>query len=401
MKLSKQAKNAILIASMCSFAYLAVYISRNMLGSITPAMIEAGFTEEYLGKISSFYLVFYAVGQLINGALGDRIKAKWMVCVGLAGAGLMTFVFMSSVTTPLAAMISYGCAGFFLSMIYGPMTKMISENTELIYATRCSLGYTFASFLGSPSAGILAATFVWQNALGVSSAALIAMSLLCFVYFSFLERKKIVTYSQLKKRKSSDNTASFKVLFKRGIIKFSLISIITGVVRTSVVFWLPTYINQYLGFSTKDSTLIYSVATFVISFTAFINIFIYEKMGRNMNKNLVVMFVSSAIFFTLTFFVKIPYVNIVLIVLAIMSSNGAASTLWSIYCPSLSDTGMVSSATGYLDFLSYTAAAAANIIFANSVTTIGWSNLILVWLGIILCGVFLCLPYKKKQENVQ
>ena len=400
MKISKQAKNAILIGTMCSFAYFAVYISRNMLGSITPAMVAAGYTEEYIGKISSFYLVFYAIGQLINGALGDKIKAKWMVCMGLLGAGIMTFIFLSNVATPMAAMISYGCAGFFLSMIYGPMTKMISENTELIYATRCSLGYTFASFLGSPSAGLLAATFVWQSALGVSSAALIIMSVICFIYFSFLERKKIITYGQFKKEKSEKSSGSFKVLFKRGIIKFSIISIITGVVRTSVVFWLPTYINQYLGFTTKNSTLIYSVATFVISFTAFINIFVYERMGRNMNKNLVVMFTSSAIFFTLTFFVKIPYVNIVCLVLAIMSSNGAASTLWSIYCPSLKDTGMVSSATGYLDFLSYTAAAVANIVFANAATSIGWGNLILVWLGIIICGVALCLPYKRKKADV-
>ena len=88
MKISKQAKNAILIGFMCSFAYLAVYISRNMLGAITPAMIEAGYSEDFIGKISSFYLVFYAIGQLINGSLGDRIKAKWMVSVGLLGAGV-------------------------------------------------------------------------------------------------------------------------------------------------------------------------------------------------------------------------------------------------------------------------------------------------------------------------
>lgn len=393
MKISKQAKNAILIGAMCSFAYLAVYISRNMLGAITPAMLEAGFSEEYLGKISSFYLIFYAVGQLINGALGDRIKAKWMVSTGLLGAGIMSFIFLYNVSSPIAAMVAYGVAGLFLSMIFGPMTKMISENTEFIYATRCSLGYTFASFLGSPMAGLLAASFAWQSAFSASSATLVVMAVISFTYFTFLERRGIVKYGQFEQKEKEEK--NIKVLFGRGIIKFSIISIITGVVRTSVVFWLPTYINQHLGFSTTDSNLIFSIATFIISFTAFINIFVYERMGRNMNKNLIVMFTSSAIFFTLTYFIKIPAVNIITIVLAIMSSNGAASTLWSIYCPSLKDTGMVSSVVGYLDFLSYTAAAAANIIFANAATTIGWGNLILVWLGIIICGVVLCLPYKR------
>lgn len=396
MNISKQAKNAILIGFMCSFAYLAVYISRNMLGAITPAMLGEGYTEEYLGKVSSLYLGFYAVGQLINGALGDRIKAKWMVSVGLFGSGIMSFVFVRAVDSFMAAMIIYGFAGFFLSMIYGPMTKMISENTELIYATRCSLGYTFSSFLGSPMAGLFATAFAWQIAMGISSMTLIIMATVSFLYFTFLEKKAVIRYRQREKQDGEER--DIKLLFKHGIVKFSFISIITGVVRTSVVFWMPTYLNQYLGFSTQDSTLIFSVVTFIISFTAFVTIFIYEKMGRSMNKNMILMFSSSAVFFALTYFIRIPAVNIVTLVLAIMSSNGAATTLWSIYCPSLKDTGMVSSATGFLDFLSYTAAAAANILFADAVTSIGWNKLILVWLCIILCGVVICLPYKRKKK---
>ena len=91
-------------------------------------------------------------------------------------------------------------------------------------------------------------------------------------------------------------------------------------------------------------------------------------------------------------------VIIVFIVLAIMSSNASATMLWSRYCPSLRDTGMVSSVTGYLDFLSYMSAAAANLIFANAATTIGWSRLILVWLGLMVVGVIVALPYQKIKE---
>ena len=73
--------------------------------------------------------------------------------------------------------------------------------------------------------------------------------------------------------------------------------------------------------------------------------------------------------------------------------------LWSRYCPSLRDTGMVSSATGFLDFLSYMAAAAANLIFASAASTIGWGNLILVWLGLMIVGVLLMLPYDKLRSR--
>ena len=91
--------------------------------------------------------------------------------------------------------------------------------------------------------------------------------------------------------------------------------------------------------------------------------------------------------------------NIILMILAIMSSNGAATMLWSRYCPSLRDTGMVSSVTGYLDFMSYIAAAVANLVFANAVSAIGWNNLILVWLGLMVVGVIIALPYQKLRRK--
>lgn len=394
MKISPNAKKAISIGMLCSVSYFAVYIARNILGAVTPQMVEMGYAEEFIGRISSLYFVAYAVGQLINGAIGDKIKAKWMISLGLLGAGMMNFLFMKVASGELGAAITYGLTGFFLSMIYGPMTKVVSENTEPVYATRCSLGYTFASFFGSPTAGLLAATMVWQSVFAVSSLILTIMAMVGFIVFTAFERKGIIQYGQYRPEKKG--VGNINVLIQHRIIKFSLISILTGVVRTSVVFWLPTYIAQYLDFPASTAAGIFTTATLVISLTAFIAVFIYEKLGHNMDKTILLMFSCSAVFFALTYFVKLPVLNIVFIVLAIMSSNSSATMLWSRYCPSLRDTGMVSSATGFLDFLSYMAAATANLIFANAATTIGWGNLILVWFGLMIVGIIIALPYRKR-----
>ena len=78
MRLQQKTKNAIMIGSLCAVSYFGVYIARNILSAVTPQMVEGGYTEEYIGSISSLYFVFYAVGQLINGAIGDKIKAKYV-----------------------------------------------------------------------------------------------------------------------------------------------------------------------------------------------------------------------------------------------------------------------------------------------------------------------------------
>lgn len=394
MSIKPEAKKAIMIGSMCSLSYLAVYVARNILGAVSPQMIEGGsFTTENIGTLSSIYFITYAFGQLINGRIGDKIKSKYMISFGLILAGVCNVVFSKSTYSVMTAYIAYALTGYFLSMIYGPMTKVVAENTEPVYATRCSLGYTFSSFFGTPLAGVLAALLAWQAVFAASSAMLFIMGSICFVVFTLYERKGVIEYNKYRREKAQGNAV--KILIRHQIIKFTLVAVISGIVRTTVVFWLPTYLSQYLGFTTERAALIFTVSTFIISTTTFIAVFLYERLGHDIHKTVLVAFSSAAICFLIVFFLKHPMLNIIFLVLAIMSSGCAASMLYSRYCPSLRDTGMVSSATGFLDFMSYMSASISSTLFANAVSGIGWGNLILVWFGLMVLGVIVALPYRK------
>ena len=175
--------------------------------------------------------------------------------------------------------------------------------------------------------------------------------------------------------------------------------ILTGVIRTTVVFWMPTYFSRYLMFSPQDSARTFTVSTLAISSTAFISVFVYEKLRSNMDLTLFIMFGSSALFFLIIYFVKIPLANIVFLTLGIMAANGASTMLWGIYCHKLTDTGMVSGATGFLDFVSYMAAGASSTIFANAVASIGWGNLILTWFGLMLIGTVVSIPKRQRTAD--
>ncbi len=388
--------NAICIGSLCSVSYLAVYFARNIFGAVSPKMIEDGFPESFIGNASFVYLLCYGIGQLINGRIGDKVKARYMISLGLFLSGVTNFIFANYASvSPTLATVIYGMTGYFLSMIYGSITKVVAENTELVYATRCSLGYTFASFFGSPMAGVAAASLSWQGVFAASTAALVAMAVICFCVFIIYEKKGIVKYNRFKKEKEKKG-GSLKLLIQNHIIKFTIISMLCGVVRTTVVFWMPTYISQHLGFSSESAASVFTVATFVISFTTFIAVFVYEKLGRDMNKTILIMFSSATLFFVLTYFIRQPIANIICLILAIMSSNASSTMLYSRYCPGLRDTGMVSSVTGYIDFISYMSAAVSTKLFANAAVTIGWGNLILVWCSLMIIGVVVALPKKKE-----
>ncbi len=401
MKRNQSVQNAIFLGVMCAVAYLAVYLARNILGTVAPQMEQLGVIDKTLsGNLSSLFFVTYAIGQLINGVLGDKIKAKYMISAGLILAGICNVVFALFAHLPYAAYIAYGMTGFFLSMIYGPMTKVVAENVEPKYVARCSLGYNFSSFFGSPLAGVLAFLFAWNTAFHVSSIALFAMGALCFVGFVWFERRGIVRYNQFDRPKTQTGMKdAVTVLIKRQIVKFTVVSIITGVIRITVIYWLTTYISEYLGYSTDDAAMIYSVATLAISAAAFISVFVYELLKRNINLTMLLFFSLAAVSFLLVYFLQQPILNIIFMVVGVFASNCSASMLWSCYCPSLRDTGMVSGATGFLDFVNYIAAAIASSLFATAATTIGWGPLILIWFGLMVIGVAICLPLRHSHKE--
>lgn len=396
--ISPAARKAIMIGSLCTISYLAVYVAKNLLGAVSPQMLEKGvFNNQMIGTLSSAYFFAYAFGQLINGQIGDKIKSKYMIGFGLILGGVCAILFRTmAVQDKTLAVVVYAGLGFFLAMVYAPMTKTVVENTEPIYATRCSIGYTFASLVGSPAAGLLAAFLVWQSAFSVGSGFLLTMGALVLIVFTLFERRGIIKYGHFQKPKG---TGSIKVLIEHRIIRFTLVSAITGVIRTSVTFWLPTYYAQHLGFSASDSAKLFTVTTLVISCSAPLAIALYERLfKRVIDRALLFFFSMAAAGFLCVFLSGRAKINILFIVFAVLSSQMASNMLWSCYCPSLRDTGMTSGATGFLDFASYMVAATASKLFANAIDAIGWSPLILIWMGLMVCGVALFLPIGRRKR---
>lgn len=403
MSTKTSSKNAFFIGVICSFAYLAVYIARNVLSAVSPQMISVGiFRENIIGTMSSIFFFAYAIGQLVNGLIGDVIKSKYMVTVGLLLAGVSSFILPAFSDSNIISYLLYGVVGFALSMIYGPMTKAIAENTIPQHAIKCNLALNFAAYFGTPLAGLLALVFLWDSAFKSSGIILCLMAVLFFVIFSYFETKKIIVYKKRDnspKEKGKGLKASLNILVKRSIIKYTLVSMLTGIIRTSVLFWLPTYLMQYLNFSEKGSTQIFTATSLLISLGSFAAVYVYKLFRNNTDKTLIFSFLLSSILFLGTFVIKQEIVNILLLILAIMASNCAATMMWSFYCPSLADTGLVSSATGYLDFISYMAAAISSKLFANAVSSIGWGGLILVWFVLMIMGVIISIPFKKRCET--
>ena len=394
----KELKNAVLIGVICIFTYLACYYLRNVLSVFTPQMKDTEFfTESSLAMLSSIYMIAYAAGQLVNGVLGDIIKQKYMVMIGLTVAGAAMIIFPTNHIYAVSA-VCFALLGVGLSMLRGPLVKVISENTLPDYARIICVLLSFVSFLGPFVAGLFAIWMQWETAFTVSGIISVAMALLSFGLLSVLEKKGIVKpieIKQIEKRKI-DIIGVFKI---ERFIPFLFIGMIVEISATSIAFWIPTYITDYLTFPEKSAGVLFSAVSLVKSFSPFLCLFLIKLFKENDVKLMRVMFAVSAGLYAAMFFVAQPWVNIILFMFAIMSTSIASSTIWSIYIPGLGKSGKVSSANGVMDCSGYIGAAVMNSVFAIVKTSFDWKGMIIAWMGVMIAGILLTFFAAKKETS--
>lgn len=396
--MDKNTQKAWRIGSFCIATYLASYVTRNILSVSTPEMIkEAFFTKEYTGLLSSICFIFYAAGQLINGFIGDRVHPKYMIIMGLGISSVSTFV-IPIFDNRILHFMAFALIGFGLSMLRGPLMKVISENTAATHARMICTLFSMAGFAGPLIASTLSIFFKWRAVFTATGVISVIITVLAVAAMTTLEKRGEIRFVP----KYDKGIAGILNVFKlEDFIFYMLISAIGEIAGSSITFWIPTYTTEHLGFSNDAASTIYSVVSFSTLFTPFITLLIYEKLIRNGIKLALVMYVISAVFFIAVRFIAAPVLNVSMLIIAKMAAAAASSIVWSAYIPGLARSGKVSSANGVIDAAGYAMASLANVLFSTFVGRLGWGGIVNMWYIIMLIGAavsFIKLTMKKKQK---
>jgi len=396
-------KKAVWMAIMTLFVYVVCYFARNVLGVVQPQMLEStDFTVEMMGTVASVGMFCYAIGQLVCGVIGDYVKSKYMLGGGLFFAGLCSFV-LPFTDNYWVMLISYALMSIFLSAIFGPLTKTIANNTAPRYVTRVALMTSIASIVSSPMAGITAMIFKWNYAFIFSASLQIIVGILTFVYFAVCEKKGWITYPPRAPRDKGSKPSfgeQWRLLRSHSIIQYTVFAAMVGI-QNSVVYWIPTYFVQHLGFASETAAGIFTVVTFIKALAPFAFVlFLYEIVFKRtrVKQILLTAFGVSSVFYVLCLLINIPMLNVVLTTIALFFAGGYVSVVFSIYCPNLKKVGNVSSISGFINFSNYMVAALANFIISNIISKVGWSVILVAWAVLMFIGFCTALTLKKEKK---
>lgn len=385
-------RNASIIGIVAIASYVANYFLRNMLGVLTPFILNStSYTKEYLALLSSSYMIAYASGQLFNGIIGDFVKSKYMLLIGLILAGIVSMLFPFLQYNTLQVMC-FIVMGYGLSMVRGPLMKIVSENTKAKYARIICVFLSFSSFVGPLIAGLISAVFMWKSAFITAGILAIMVAVFAFVMLTVLERKKVITFTKEKSFHPKDMLGVFKI---KGIAFYILIACLAEGAATPVIFWMPTLFNEYIGFDESTANMIFSFISFLNAFVPFLTLALYKLFKENDILIMKLSYLLSIIAIIIMMVIPASVGTIVFLLIAFVMNNIVSALLWSVYIPSLGKTGRVSSANGVLDCSGYIAAGVVTSLFAQAVSYFGWIGLIFAWLVIPIIGLIAALYASK------
>ena len=379
-------KKALTIGVVAIVAYIANYYLRNMLSVLTPVMLNTAadsYNKEYIALLSSCYMVAYAIGQLLNGVLGDVFNPKRMALTGVTVGGVCCILFPMMPHGVVQGVV-YGLLGYGLSMVRGPLMKIISENTLPAYARTICVCFSFSSFIGPMVASLIAMLFHWRTAFIVAGAAAIVLAVGALIVLSILERRGMIQYRTTKGTGFRGILQVFKI---NGLPFFLVLACLLGIFDGAIFLWVPTFLNEYVRLAENQANFVFSGLTLACALTPFAALAVFRIWAGRESWIMRIAYAVQILFFGLMLVLPKGWLTVLCLGSAMVANSVVSAQLWSNYIPSLGKTGRVSSVNGILDCTQYIAAGIATSLFTAVSIRFGYSALIIAWMVIPILGV--------------
>jgi OPA family glycerol-3-phosphate transporter-like MFS transporter len=384
----------------CWVAYVTAYFGRINLSIGLPYLQEAhGLSKTSLGIVAGGFFTAYAAGQFINGVLGDRFNPRYFVGLGLCCAGLSNVLFSTS-HQPWVMFCFWTMNGYFQSMLWGPLMRVIVEVTPNKYLHGATLAFSSSTVLGYffsyTLVGKMAIRLGWKAAFYIPGAIL----LIAAMAWVLLLRRYSGGEEASKESGGKAPGGFIPFIIKSGLWLFALTAVLQGSIKESLILWGPAFFSESRSLSIDK-------ALFIMSFVPVMNIaalgangFVHKCFGRR-EKHTIVFFLITALLsvFLLRINMSGSLIAMVAAVSVLSASLFAVNNTLTAFVPlNFQKERRVSAAAGILDCAVYIGAAISGPLSGFLADSSGWSGVVNSWI-VISCVAILTAAISKNYQK--
>lgn len=359
---------------VCYLSYTAIYIARMNLSAASPGLKEADLlSAAQIGLLGGAFSLVYALGQLVSGAVSDRIPPWLPVCGGLLAAGAGNLLF--SGFPPFAGMlVLWSVNAFAQSMLWGPMLCVLSSLYGPEEARRRSSKISSSVPVGN-IAGILLSSFVIERfGLGCAFAVPGAITLILGAA-AFPLLRPIHPLAEGRAHGSM-----LELLKDREIVGLLFPVVVHGVMKENVTLWMVMFFAERYGIDLDQSAYFVLFVPLMGFAGRAVYPLYYRLCGEREHAVTWYAFAVCAVCaLPLCFRGSSPAVALVCLAAIYAAVSAANTSFMSIYPIRFAESGNVASACGLLNFLTYLGASAASFLYGVVIDYSGYLPMFLSW----------------------
>lgn len=371
----RRAQWRMLLAAM--FCYLFFYTGRQTFGFAIPGIQkEFGLSKEVLGWASSCLLWCYAIGQAINGNLGDKFGGRRVMTAGAVLSCAANWVVSFAVGFKSLA-IPWGINGYFQALGWAPGSRLLSNWWGAGERGKVYGFYVFAA--GCASVLSFITSIIVVNVLHLDWRWIfrlpVLLMLLGGIAFYLIARERpedlgfkspdtgVANAEDAKAAHAANEPAEsswsrYKAVLSNPRLIIAALSIgFQNAARYGLIVWVPVHFLGKDWAKAADGMIDpawISVALPVgMAFGALTNGWISDKVfGSKRYKAIVLYMLLGAIAAMGMYVLPTSMLGLVLLFLAGFFVYGPASSFWAL-CPDLVGAKRAGTATGVMNFFSY------------------------------------------------
>lgn len=390
--------NKKLVFILCWSTYVVAYLCRINLSSVLTKLGQSqNIDAALLGAVGSCFFAVYALGQLINGYLGDRVSPYSFLALAMLGtAALNLLISLTSGFVPL--LVLWSLNGIFQSMVWGPLMRILSLRFSSKEKIRVSTGMASSMGVGLMVSwavfGRLFQNSPWQTYFWVPAL------------FAFAYTALWAELARRQKRQGADQGAKGEaalavslapspgaslprsagslpaVIRREKLWLIALVCMAMGIIKESLSLWAPFLLATVLGLEEGASFLLLAIIP-VFNFVGILAMPVLLKaFASNVKKVMTVLFgvtvVCAAMLLLAGNALPGPVAVLPIAVVSGMMYGGNGMLL-SFVPLCFAKENIVSSLVGLFDFSSYVGAAISSVALGLVISAGSYRAIFLVW----------------------
>ena len=404
---------------MMWITYASFYLLRVNISIAMPSiMSEFGLTKTNMGVVLTSLFFAYAIGQFINGQLGDKINARRIITFGLISSAILNIIFGFAAGSLILMAVLWGLNGYVQSMGWGPTVKTkanwfpkkIRGKISGRLGTSYIIGGAFSWFL----AGTIARYFNWRFTFFIPAAICIIIAFHWYIRArnapeevglpSLEEQEQGIDNNETKK----DHHIGFKETLKITLLNpyvwfagFALFGL--NIVRYGFMSWAPTYMFEEQG--AEISLAAYKAIAFPVAgglgaiFAGWASDHIFKHRRAPIAFIMLILLALSCYLYRI-----VPGANwiISLVILLFIGffTFGPHVLLVAALPADLGSRKAASSVTGFIDAMGYVGASLTGVGTGYLIDSFSWDAAFYFWIfGAVFAAIMILFVWKAELKR--